>query len=252
MPFLNLDFDYFDHPKTTRLIGLLGHGSEILPIRLWTYLAKFHASDGRLLGYSPDAIEQAIRWRGKQGKGLEGLLAVGYIEKCEGGYQAHDWDDHQGHIHALKLRNKKVARNRWKNMKKSGSTVDTSGIPEQNPGVPHSLPFQSVPIREKQASGLKRSDRTVVAFDSGGCGGKNGTGNEVSCPQNKNHFLDRVVEFADDEGSRAFFQKAIKKLGEGLVEEAMGETKMREANGSVNSRSPYFTALLGNWMVGRS
>lgn len=145
MAFLNLDFDYFDHPKTTRLVGLLGHGSEILPIRLWTHIAKFHAKDGILSGYTPEAIEQAIRWQGKSGDGVAALLSVGFIEKVDGGYQVHDWNEHQGHIHALKIRNKKVAQNRWKNIRNSTFTVDTSGIPKSTIRVPLSFPILSFP-----------------------------------------------------------------------------------------------------------
>lgn len=147
MPFLNLDFDYFDHPKTTRLVGLLGHGSEIYPIRLWTHIAKFHAKDGILSGYTTEAIEQAIRWTGKHGDGVGALLSVGFIEKTDGGYRAHDWNDHQGHIHALKIRNKKVAKNRWKNIRNTTSTVDTSGIPKSTTRVPLSFPFLSNPFQ---------------------------------------------------------------------------------------------------------
>ncbi len=152
MPFLNLDFDYFDHPKTTRLVGLLGHGSEIYPIRLWTHIAKFHSKDGILSGYTPEAIEQAIRWAGKHGDCVGALLSVGFIEKTDGGYRAHDWNGHQGHIHALKIRNKKVAKNRWKNIRNTTSTVDTSGIPKSTTRVPLSFPFQSFPkeLKDKE------------------------------------------------------------------------------------------------------
>lgn len=136
---LNLDLDYFDHPKTIRLIGLLGKGSDSIPIRLWCFLGKYHARDGMLLGYSPEAIEQTLRWRGEPGKAIEALIAVGFLHQVENGYKAHDWREHQGHIWALKKRNKKVSNNRWKKIGKLQSTVDTSGTPGSNPGVPHTI-----------------------------------------------------------------------------------------------------------------
>ena len=118
MTYLNLDLDYLDHPKTTRLVAILGRGAELIPIRLWAYIARYHYKDGRLSDYSTEAIEQALKWRGLPGQAVEGLLSVGYLDKTKDGYKAHGWAKHQGHIFSLKMRNKKVARNRWKSIKK--------------------------------------------------------------------------------------------------------------------------------------
>lgn len=227
---LNIDLDYFDHPKTTRLIGLLGLGSDALPLRLWCFLGKFHPKDGKLQGYSVKAIEQALKWGGKPGQAIEALIQVGYLEKAGKWYRAHDWASHQGHIYALKKRNKKVARNRWKNINKRKSTVDTSGIPKQIPGVPRpSLP--SVP-----------SKPTVQVVDS------NVKSNDL---ESANELLGRVVEFSEDPKSTPFFVKALKTLGAGLVEEAMGEVRMRYAAGGVESKARYLTRVLSDWMTTR-
>jgi hypothetical protein len=151
MAFLNLDLDFFAHPKCARLVGLIGRDSEVFPLRLWAYTAKYHSVDGKLSGYSPQAIERIVQWGGQPGQCVDALAAVGFIDKIgESDWKVHDWVDYQGHIHALKLRNKKVAKNRWKNMRKSGSTVDTSGIPKSTSGVPQSLPFQSLPFQPVQ------------------------------------------------------------------------------------------------------
>lgn len=150
MAFLNLDLDFFAHPKCARLVGLIGRDSEVFPLRLWAYTAKYHSVDGKLSGYSPQAVERIVQWGGQPGQCVDALAAVGFIDKIgESDWKVHDWVDYQGHIHALKLRNKKVAKNRWKNIRKSGSTVDTSGIPKNTSGVPHSLPFQSFPEDSK-------------------------------------------------------------------------------------------------------
>ena len=77
-------------------------------------------------------------------------------------------------------------------------------------------------------------------------------GNDFSSPEEKEaDILNRVVEFSSDKKSRAFFQKAVKALGPNLVNEAMGEVKMRESAGSVSDRAKYLTALLTDWMNGR-
>jgi len=210
-----------------------------------------HPKDnGALTDFSANDVEAVVlKWWGKPGQAVEALVKVGFLDFDGTTYRAHGFNEKNGHIIAFHERAVKAASVRWGKLRgEECSSIATSNATSIAKQCPTDRPTE---LPTKQGSGLKRSERTVVAVDSGGCGGKNGTGNEVSCPENQNHFLDRVVEFADDEGSRAFFQKAVKKLGEGLVEEAMGEVKMREADGSVNSRAPYFIALLENWMENR-
>ena len=69
MPYLNLDLNYFDHIKTKRLVGLLGRGSEVLPIRLWCACGKHRAESGKLDGYSAQEIESLVEWWGESGPG---------------------------------------------------------------------------------------------------------------------------------------------------------------------------------------
>lgn len=148
MPFLNLDLDYFTSPKTVRLSGLLGVGSETLPLRLWCHVAKHHARDGVLAGYSAQEVESFVGWRGDPGKAVEAMLRVGFLEETNGGFVVHDWLEHQGHIWALKKRNKRVAKVRWKNIREKSQNgeenSDSSSIPvvyqKSNPGVPLSFP----------------------------------------------------------------------------------------------------------------
>lgn len=115
MPSLNLDLDFFDHPKTRRLVGLLGRGAEVLPIKLWSYCGKFHAEDGRLAGYSPQEIESIVGWWGKAGDAVAALVRVEFLDELPdgSGYQVHDWLEYQGHIEAFRQRSKKAAAARW-------------------------------------------------------------------------------------------------------------------------------------------
>jgi len=113
MPYLNLDLDYFDHPKTRRLIGLLGKGSEVIPIRVWAYCGKYHARDGKLSGYSAQEIESIVGWWGKEGDMIEALVSVGFLRKNGDGYYVHDWLDHEGHIVAYHEKAKMMAYARW-------------------------------------------------------------------------------------------------------------------------------------------
>lgn len=111
---LNLDLNYLDHPKTMRLVSMLGADAELLPIRLWIFVAKYHAENGALSGYSEAEIEARIKWRGKAGQALEALVACRFLDRTEDGFAVHDWLNHQGHIDAFKKRSQKAAATRWK------------------------------------------------------------------------------------------------------------------------------------------
>ena len=113
MAYLNLDLDYFDHPKTKRLVGLLGRGSDGLPIRLWCYCGKYHAETGDLTGYSPTDLESLIGWWGQPGKCIDALVQFKFIDKTDAGFQIHDWKEINGHIQALKDRAQAGAKARW-------------------------------------------------------------------------------------------------------------------------------------------
>lgn len=126
---------------------------------------------------------------------------------------------------------------------------------QKYPGPPGEDPPQlaascrnSRPDAESDAEadmGLERN-RTVIACDwEGGTGGTNG--NEFA----DSSLLDRLVEFSGSPQSRAFYQKAIRALGAGLVDQAMAEVRMRDRDGSVNDRAKYLTATLQDWMAGR-
>lgn len=108
MPSINLDLDYFEHPKTLRLVGLLGKGTAELPIRLWCKVGKHHAEGGNLAGYSTQEIESLVGWWGRQGKFVEAMVRVGFMEQIGDGFKVHDWKDHNGHIYAYHQRAKKA------------------------------------------------------------------------------------------------------------------------------------------------
>lgn len=156
MAFLNLDMDFLTHPKTMRLVGLLGKGSEILLIRLWIYCGKFHCENGRLDGYTAQEIESHVGWWGRQGMAVEALIKLNFIEQTEEGFAVHDWKEHQGHIHALKVKGRAMANSRWSKLKGSEDRADedTKKIADSNTvsnavsNAP-TLPTNSLSGREK-------------------------------------------------------------------------------------------------------
>lgn len=158
MPYLNLDLNYFDNPKTLRLIGLLGKGSEVLPIKLWCYCGKHHTESGRLVGYSTEEIESVLGWWGESGKMVEAMVKVQFLEIKDDEYFLHDWLEHEGHLAAFKKRAKQAARKRWgklrsntiSNAKNNIKQYPNQTIPNQpnQPNLPnHTIPNQTRPVK---------------------------------------------------------------------------------------------------------
>lgn len=120
MPALNLSLDYFDHRKTKRLVGLLGRGAEVLPIRLWCYCGKYHTNDGSLADYSEQEIESIAGWWGVIGKAVEALIRVGFLEidADSSAIRIHDWEEHAGHFVRYHEAAKVAARVRWERFRR--------------------------------------------------------------------------------------------------------------------------------------
>lgn len=140
MPSLNLDPDFLDHPKTVRLGCLVGRGTAVeLVLRLWVYTSKFHRKDGTLAGYTAEILETALSWRGKPGSAVAGLLDCGkhlgksgFLEEIDGGYQVHDWQEHQGHLEIYHDRAVAANEKRWQKVRGVRGKPDPppSGIPQ--------------------------------------------------------------------------------------------------------------------------
>lgn len=113
MPYLNLDPNYFDHPKTRRLVASLGPGADVLPIRLWAYCARYHPNDGRMKGYTIPEVESIMGWTGEPGSAIKSMGRVGFILGHKSGFQCIDWLQHQGHLAAFSRRGKAANKVRW-------------------------------------------------------------------------------------------------------------------------------------------
>lgn len=164
MAYLNLDPDFPDHPKTRRLIGLVGGNAEALLVRLWCFVTKYHGDSGRLAGYTSQEIEAIVRWDGAPGVLVGALCTLGWLHKAQNGYQVHDWADHQGHIGALKTRAKKAAKARWDKIGDSGDKDDASSnaqaLDKQCPIPNQSLPPQ--PNQEKEKPPLPPKGQEIA------------------------------------------------------------------------------------------
>ncbi len=130
---LNLDLNYFEHPKIRRLVGLLGHDAEIFPIRLWCYCGLYHTDDGVFSGYSVQEIEGVAKWNGEPGTMVKAMVQVGLLDKTGKNYGIHDWQETNGHLIAFKIRAKTAAEKRWGT---SNATSNAKCTPKQSPNQP--------------------------------------------------------------------------------------------------------------------
>jgi hypothetical protein len=122
MQYLNIDVDFFNHPKTVRFCCELGgHRSEVLPVRLWAHTAKYHPEDCYLKGYSPAAIAKVLGWKEDAEKLVQALLNCGFLEQKKDGFIVHDFSEHNGHLALYKERGRIAAEARWKKLRQSGA-----------------------------------------------------------------------------------------------------------------------------------
>lgn len=120
MPYLNIDLDFFNHPKTLMLEAELGgrRSASVLPIMLWVHVGKYHSDDGYLKGYSPAAIAKAIGidYRDSE-KVVSALIKCGFMEQKKDGFIVHEFSQHNGHLSLFRERAKIAAETRWKKIK---------------------------------------------------------------------------------------------------------------------------------------
>lgn len=89
--YVQLDADYWDHPKTLKLIELLGARGEIIPVKMWTWAARFKKTG---VFDSPSQLATACRFRGKPQALQDALKKAGFLEPD--GLTIHDWWERTG------------------------------------------------------------------------------------------------------------------------------------------------------------
>lgn len=136
---IRVETDFVDHPKTFRLAAELGEPlAEAYVLRAWTFLSRF-CPTGHVRDIDGTALEAACRWRGEAGKLLAAFVRTEWLEALpEGGWEAHDWADHQGKVaqRAEKERERKRAYRERKAAEASASVPSLSrgtsaGRPDQ-------------------------------------------------------------------------------------------------------------------------
>jgi hypothetical protein len=208
------------HPKTyalsTALNADIPTAVGVLHL-LWHFTMKFAWQDGDLERFSAGQIANGVFWKGNADDFLAALQETGWLN----GKKVHDWMDYAGKIVQDRLYNK-LRRKTSSNAvlcRKTGAT-------QPNPTVPN----RTQPNRKRKVVESK--------------------GNDFSNSEDL-EAINLAVEFTGDEGSRAFFQKAVKSLGPKMVWKAVAEVKDKDLGGTVHNKAKYLTATLVEWMEAR-
>jgi hypothetical protein len=106
---LPIDADYFTHPKTLKLISILGARADVYPLRVWAWASRY-ARDGVVEGQHR-AIELAAGWKQPVGKLVASLQQAGFIDPD--GKTLHDWMNGIGRAILIYERKKQKMRAKY-------------------------------------------------------------------------------------------------------------------------------------------
>lgn len=134
--------------KTKKLAKLAGPEAPLYLIYLWAFCAETDRTDGVLRGMGADDIELAVDWPGEDGKLVDALLRVGFLDEIKDGFAVHDWEDHQPWLVGAKARKAKAkaaAKARWGNAEENDE--DATSMPGAcDEDAQSNAPFPSLPI----------------------------------------------------------------------------------------------------------
>ncbi len=165
MASINLDLDYFSHPKTRRLIGLLGRGAEVIPLRVWCFCGRHYSESGRLAAIGAQEIEAEVLWWGKPGEAVEALVRCGFLEIDGDTFIVHDWLSHSGHIAVYKKRAEKAAKARWaKADEEEGCLKDASSNASSNATLSNGLRIVVSSEEEKPKTSAQKCAQEFEEF----------------------------------------------------------------------------------------
>ncbi len=87
---------FFGHPKTVKLKRRCGAEGVLAFLELWGFCADHAGREGGdLSGMDNESVAIAGGFDGDHDQWIAALVEVGYLDGAEGGYQIHDFADHQ-------------------------------------------------------------------------------------------------------------------------------------------------------------
>ena len=127
--FIQLDPAYWRHPKTLRLIRLLGPNSDVIMPRLWSWAFEF-ARNGVL---SASDVEIGSGWVADAGKLVKSLLETGFLDSHGDSYILHGWERSTGAFLERYDAKLERQRNEYAEKKRNSRKSEESGIlPEES------------------------------------------------------------------------------------------------------------------------
>jgi hypothetical protein len=129
------------HPKTVKLQRRLGASGCWSLICLFLWVAD-NRPEGDLQGMTVEDIEIAAGWTGETEKFVSTLVEVRFLDGPDGGYQVHDWAEHNPWAATRPERTrsaKKAAAARWAKMQGASDPHATLCEPHETamPSSPH-------------------------------------------------------------------------------------------------------------------
>lgn len=170
---VELDVDFFDHPKTVDLRARIGDkNADVYPLRLWTWAAKY-ARNGFI--NTAQRLEYACGWQGDRGVLAEILVETGFLDSVSGGYKIHGWEDRSGNFFQQYERKLVRMREYARQKRAGGVTVERHEVAPSTIGFPPKLEEPApapppAPKKEKPVGtpeGLAVTTRLVTLWNEG-------------------------------------------------------------------------------------
>jgi hypothetical protein len=164
---MNKDFrlqvSFVDHPKT---IKLNRKGALLNLLKLWTW-AAMNRPEGKLTGMSIDDIEIVSGWQKEEGKFVDLLLEIGFLDCKKEIFSLHDWAEHNPYAIHSKARSekaKKAAKAKWdkynKQSNEHASSIDQAKLEDDSSNAPLPSPSPApspLPIKKAQTKTKKKT-----------------------------------------------------------------------------------------------
>ena len=106
---LRLSTNFADHPKTIKLVRLLGDDVIRQLLRLWG-AAAIDCPDGKLRGMDIEDIEIMAGWDGEDGLFVRTLVDHGWLDLKRKTYYLHNWAERQPWISNARARSEAAKR----------------------------------------------------------------------------------------------------------------------------------------------
>lgn len=189
---IRLRIDFRNHPKTKRLMKVLGDTGVRCVIWLWLGAAA-RRPDGELIGWDAEEIEIEADWRGEPGILVGLLLSLGWLDSRINSstgatvYLLHDWADEQPWVCSAQRRSdaaSKAATERWeKRLGRRKKRVTNTVSTEDAPRIPTASGADAQPTKAQSPFSVPSTVPSTSSISSPPEGERVGPGGSVALIQ---------------------------------------------------------------------